>query len=1347
MAAASLFAFVPINPANAEVLLYQYQGQWLEGETITLSGNGFGERSPSSGASTATEVAPYRFETVESGLVDEQGLLNSFASVVTDNNRPGSQFNLLHQRGEAITYTPITTRWGHQRHHEVRYSLSVEVKDKTPVHQYFASAWVRLSDDFLNMQASRYNQTALISFQPDRAGTSGLVGGGGIGVSAVKNPAELSVSTSSGELTRYHGSIIEKMTPGTWHRIDAWVSVNDDTTHYQDEVSFWLDGQLVASRQQAGFRQTEFPAMLGVHFVSYMKNLNTGEQPWSVQTDDHYVDFTQARIELGNAPTFAESNHREIQPSSSWQSDQVSFTFNQGSFQPGEQVYLYLVDQNGEVNREGLPVRLPGGTDPNPDNGDVFAANINFQPANAEVPLDYIADTGLEFGDRGNGYHYGWSSDISTSTRDRNNVKAADQRYDTLAHMLLPSKGFDASWEIALPNGDYRVRLVAGDPTYKNGLQEIDVEGVPFISVKADSSGSSEHTGTVTVADGHLTISSRLGTEVVANKLQFVEIASATGEPDSAPPSSSYQAKVAADDGQVFLEWQNPLFDFTGALVVYSTSPITTLPTAGTDYRSLNELGDAVVHSSGPATQAMIAGLDNGQQYYIAVFAYDDAFNYAPAVTTQVVPEVAPNREIAKQRALKAMEQLTTGNTPDLVYDTHNRFASLFFGAESIPEVYQLYGDTLTVESGSQWQHESETSFALAWQTNLPALTYVEYGQDTSYGQQTDIAERPFYTHNHYLTGLTPDTQYHYRLVSTDERGTVHYSPDMTFTTRSPENVIRIPDDMTGSLPWTLDQSDVTYLITEDITAESGIFKVTGENIVLDLGGHTLTHADKLHTAYNGKDPNNNGMAIWRLNYPLTAGKLKIVNGIIRQGSAANIGGNYGGYNAIHTSNTDDLEIAGITFDYHTAQTYALYMSFSPSYPYQDAEYYIHHNTFKDRGWHIVNRHGKTGGRSLLFTGTPPADRSNFKLHYNLVKRTRQNGLSGSASVLHNEVYVDSWATNAFAIQPYSAPGKNAGEVRHNRMFLTGYHAIGATWAHESLNVADNLIHMESINSGKNRWWESFGDQNSLNGLRITNYGKGGQVRNNLVYSRNTIVGTARNGALMRGTEFFSDYSIKGTILEDSTIRLEAEDSITDRVSPVVTQGTSNLDHEITLYRNSTLSSNITNVRFGDSYGRGYNHHFHNVHFEKLGDNPHYHTFIFDGAYSRDGHVIRDATFSGGAAWDDVYWKATGDLSAYSVQWTLTLSGQPNAQVGIQNVNGETVFSGYFDVSGKLQVPLTQATIRPLQWTPASTGSGVRDKFQHQKIFATPHTVTVTTADGSRQEQQVNMDGQKALVF
>ena len=89
------------------------------------------------------------------------------------------------------------------------------------------------------------------------------------------------------------------------------------------------------------------------------------------------------------------------------------------------------------------------------------AIRINFQTGSAPVPAGYLPDAGLAFASRGNGQTYGWKANNTAQMRDRNASNSPDQRYDTLAYMRRPGNP-DATWEIALSNGSYRVQHRGG---------------------------------------------------------------------------------------------------------------------------------------------------------------------------------------------------------------------------------------------------------------------------------------------------------------------------------------------------------------------------------------------------------------------------------------------------------------------------------------------------------------------------------------------------------------------------------------------------------------------------------------------------------------------------------------------------------------------------------------------------------------------------------------------------------------------------------------------------------------------------------------------------------------------
>jgi hypothetical protein len=149
--------------------------------------------------------------------------------------------------------------------------------------------------------------------------------------------------------------------------------------------------------------------------------------------------------------------------------------------------------------------------------------SINFQPSASSTPSGYLADTGEEFGDRGNGYSYGWIGGSNDRTRERST--SAELRYRTLNHLSYYST-FNV-WEIGLTNGDYSVTLGMGDPQYADAVNNVDIEG-QVINDPDGADATDEYEANVTVNDGRLTIQPASGADMA--KICFVEIASGSNK-------------------------------------------------------------------------------------------------------------------------------------------------------------------------------------------------------------------------------------------------------------------------------------------------------------------------------------------------------------------------------------------------------------------------------------------------------------------------------------------------------------------------------------------------------------------------------------------------------------------------------------------------------------------------------------------------------------------------------------------------------------------------------------------------------------------------------------------------
>ncbi|MBB5760649.1 hypothetical protein HNR01_000244 [Methylorubrum rhodesianum] len=207
------------------------------------------------------------------------------------------------------------------------------------------------------------------------------------------------------------------------------------------------------------------------------------------------------------------------------------------------------------ISRDGSPV--------DPRGRELFeqVVKINFEPAPGQTtqglpagyvtPAGYLADTGAAYGDRGNGFSYGWVTEASVADGTANGTIAAAQPANahwyknivtgasnlqkTYAHFEYPGAGAAGAraWEMALANGTYQVKLSIGDTAGAfDSNYALNIEGkrfmpswVPVNPIDGSQNGggfrSTLVTGIVQVSDGRLTIDSIGGTNT---EIQYLEI-------------------------------------------------------------------------------------------------------------------------------------------------------------------------------------------------------------------------------------------------------------------------------------------------------------------------------------------------------------------------------------------------------------------------------------------------------------------------------------------------------------------------------------------------------------------------------------------------------------------------------------------------------------------------------------------------------------------------------------------------------------------------------------------------------------------------------------------------------
>ena len=106
--------------------------------------------------------------------------------------------------------------------------------------------------------------------------------------------------------------------------------------------------------------------------------------------------------------------------------------------------------------------------------------------------------------------------------------------------------------------------------------------------------------------------------------------------------------------------------------------------------------------------------------------------------------------------------------------------ASVSCGKSKVPSEQDITPPSITSVLAS---NITQTSATITWTTDENATSQVEYGTTTGYGKGVALVGNAVKSHSVSLPGLTPNTTYHFRVKSKDNRNNEAMSADQTFTT------------------------------------------------------------------------------------------------------------------------------------------------------------------------------------------------------------------------------------------------------------------------------------------------------------------------------------------------------------------------------------------------------------------------------------------------------------------------------------------------------------------------------------------------------------------------------------
>jgi hypothetical protein len=129
----------------------------------------------------------------------------------------------------------------------------------------------------------------------------------------------------------------------------------------------------------------------------------------------------------------------------------------------------------------------------------------------------------------------------------------------------------------------------------------------------------------------------------------------------------------------------------------------------------------------------------------------------------------------------------------------------------------------------------SATSASVIWRNDVPATGQVEFGASAGYEYATSIDLVPDTTHTVSLTGLAPNTLYHYRVRGVDAAGNIQISSDNTFTT--PPVGFQASEGPWFNLAWPFRKK-----IVIDGTKISGLAPLQNFPVLISIEAKELSH-------------------------------------------------------------------------------------------------------------------------------------------------------------------------------------------------------------------------------------------------------------------------------------------------------------------------------------------------------------------------------------------------------------------------------------------------------------------------------------------------------------------------
>ncbi|MDQ3395071.1 MAG: Ig-like domain-containing protein, partial [Bacteroidota bacterium] len=289
----------------------------------------------------------------------------------------------------------------------------------------------------------------------------------------------------------------------------------------------------------------------GIENVLVDENIEITHKTQNIELSQGTIGFLSNYISTTGGPTDVFLTAASVNSTTSWlyvngallnelrfsSGSEITFEVRASGLPPGIYTSIVTVSSPGHGSAQ-LQINLRV-------SGDITTLasiiQVNFQDEATTPPAGWLKDYGLPYGAKsGSSYNYGWKKssdrtpiDLSIGGTAPGNGRKRSEPSDILLATLMHMQGGDVAgytgnvnegiWEVAVPNGNYKVTVSVGDNDQIDSEHSINIEGISaiskFIPTSSNNNKFKSATITVSVSDGFLTLDAIGGTNTKINSV------------------------------------------------------------------------------------------------------------------------------------------------------------------------------------------------------------------------------------------------------------------------------------------------------------------------------------------------------------------------------------------------------------------------------------------------------------------------------------------------------------------------------------------------------------------------------------------------------------------------------------------------------------------------------------------------------------------------------------------------------------------------------------------------------------------------------------------------------------